>query len=149
MSDNPGSPSNSNDASQHDRTDDADLPIPQLVVADVTNAPLPQDALPIDFQIEEDTPLNDEQKRHRVAFYKAALSSFLVQAGNSSMMIKEKWEMICAACVGLHNGEMRYALKRAGYSQIAGGIRSMELCWWVRGKWCNISCDWTSLFTET
>ena len=116
MADHPGS---INDDCQRDRTDDNDLPTPRRLDADDADAPLPQDALPIDFQIEEDTPLNEQQKRHQVAFYQAALSSFLVQAGNSSMMMKEKWEMIRAACLRLHNGETRYALKRAGYSQIA------------------------------
>ena len=117
MSDNPEIPSNN--ASQHDCTDDANLPLPQGDVADDADAPLSLDTLPIVFHMEDDIPLNDEQKCHRVALYQAALSSFLVQAGNSSMMMKEKWEMIRAACVRLHNGETRYAPKRAGYSQIA------------------------------
>ena len=117
MSDNPEIPSNN--ASQHDCTDDANLPLPQSDVADDADAPLSLDTLPIVFHMEDDIPLNDEQKCHRVALYQAALSSFLVQAGNSSMMMKEKWEMIRAACVRLHNGETRYAPKRAGYSQIA------------------------------
>ncbi len=77
MSDNQGSPSD--DASQHDCIVDADVPLPQCDKADDAYAPLSLDALPIDFHMEDDIPLNDKQKCHHVAFYQAALSSFLVQ----------------------------------------------------------------------
>ena len=42
-----------------------------------------------------------------------------MKGSNSSMMMKEKWEMIRTACLRLHNGETRSALKRAGFIQIA------------------------------
>ena len=69
--------------------------------------------------MEDITPLNDEQLRHRIAFYQAALSVFFVQAENGSMMKKEKWEVVRAVCIRLHNDETRSELKREGYSQIA------------------------------
>ena len=80
MLDNLGSPSN--DASQRDRTDDANAPLPQCDGADDADALLPLNALPIDFHMEDDILLNDEQKHPLFAFYQAALFSFLVQAGN-------------------------------------------------------------------
>ena len=95
MSNNLRSPSS--DASQHDHTDDADVTLPQCDGADDADALLPLNALPIDFHMEDDILLNDEQKHHCVSFYQAALSSFLVQAGYASMMMKEKWEMTRAA----------------------------------------------------
>ena len=66
MSNNLRSPSS--DASQHDHTDDADVTLPQCDGADDanwaddTNAPQSLDALPLDFHMEDDIWLNDEQK---------------------------------------------------------------------------------------
>ena len=93
-----------------------DIPVP---LADDDLDPPPLAALPIDFHFEDNIPLTEAQQRHRIAFYQAALSSFLVKGSNSSMMMKEKWEMIRTACLRLHNGETRSALKRAGFIQIA------------------------------
>ena len=56
-----------------------DIPVP---LADDDQDPPPLAALPIDFHFEDNIPLTEAQQRHRIAFYQAALSSFLVKGSN-------------------------------------------------------------------
>ncbi len=70
------------DAGGHDASGDGippaneDLDIPVPLAEDEENPP-PLAALPIDFNMEDNIPLSDLQKRHQVAFYQAALSLLL------------------------------------------------------------------------
>jgi hypothetical protein len=75
------------------------------------------DDLPADFVIEDVCPLNEEQTRHRVAFYQSALTKFSKQANNGGMLFREQFTRIRDAMICLHNGEKASSLK-AEYSQI-------------------------------
>ncbi len=75
------------------------------------------DDLPADFVIEDVCPLNEEQTRHRVAFYQSALTKFSKQANNGGMLFREQFTRIRDAMIRLHNGKKASSLK-AEYSQI-------------------------------
>ena len=67
--------------------------------------------------------LTEEQQRHRVTFYQAALTAFSMQAANGSMTIREKYVMIHNVCVHVQKGETLRSLKRAGYSQVNAWVK--------------------------
>ncbi len=82
------------------------------------DAPFPTDVLPPDFVAEDVFDLTEEQQRHRVTFYQAAITAFSVQASNGLMMMKEKYIMIKDVLFCIQNGETLGALRRAGHSQV-------------------------------
>ena len=77
------------------------------------DAPFPTNALPPDFVTEDVFDLTEEQQRHRVMFYQAALTAFSMQASNGSMMMKEKYVMIKEILLRVQNGDTLGALRRA------------------------------------
>ena len=82
------------------------------------DAPFPTDALPPNFIAEDVFDLMEEQQRHHVMFYQAALTAFSMQALNGLMMMKEKYIMIKDVLFRFQNGETLGALRCAGYSQV-------------------------------
>ena len=82
------------------------------------DAPFPTDALPPDFVVEDVFNLTEEQQRHRITFYQAALTAFSVQASNGSMMMKEKYVLIKDVLLRVQNGVSLGSLRRAGYTQV-------------------------------
>ena len=62
--------------------------------------------------------LTEEQQRHCITFYQAAITAFSVQALNGSMMMKEKYVMIKDVLLRVQNGVTLGSLRRAGYTQV-------------------------------
>ena len=91
------------------------------------DAPFPTDTLPPDFVVENVLVLTEEQQRHCVTFYQVALTAFITQASNGSMMMREKYVMIRDVLLQVQQGGTLGALRRAGYLQMNAWAKKFAL----------------------